>query len=140
VVAEVATLAAAQGSTQLAMTNETVLALPRKFGDAALRDRLEEINLYAGEWKALTESEGRYLLKFSSLEPLRNKVLKEGLGAGPSNARTTFERRGQDLPGLGFSLGQLDFKGFFGDADPSDAQKESAFFYLPYSRPPIDQR
>ncbi len=55
------TIGYAQFSTNLAISNETQLALQTKYGTLNTREWLKENNLYNGEIGALTESEGRLL-------------------------------------------------------------------------------
>jgi hypothetical protein len=68
-------LTASMGSTTIAIQSETIRLLNEKFG-SKFNEQLRSAGI-AGSVEALTESEGRYLLKFSP-ESIRNKLVASG--------------------------------------------------------------
>ena len=67
---------AAQFSTNIALSEQTKLALEQKYGVKLLSEFLKEQNLYGGNHEALTESEARTLLGAGSLDAARNRIAK----------------------------------------------------------------
>lgn len=92
---------------KISIRSETVQKLADKFGRKPLEDFLHEFNT-AGSIEALTEKEGRFILKQPSLDALRNRILK---GAQEGNipptawqAQTPFQRiANSGSPGLPLS-------------------------------------
>lgn len=68
------TAGAAQFSTNIALSDQTRLALEQKHGIIELRKFLKENNLYGGNHQALTESEARTLLAARSLDSARDRI------------------------------------------------------------------
>ena len=73
-VGAITTLAAAQFSAQIALTPKTKLALETKFDQVALREWLQQNDIYGGEFGALTEAEGRWLLAAKTLDAAGNRL------------------------------------------------------------------
>ena len=84
-VVEISCLTASQGSTILPIRKDTLDALAAKFGEG-LEDELRAANI-AGRLDALTESQGRYLLKFSP-SSLRGLLANEQGRAGEDTLRS----------------------------------------------------
>ncbi len=82
-VVEITTLTASKGSTILPIRRDTVAALKAKFGPE-LDHGLQAAKI-AGRIEALTESEGRYLLKLSP-DTFRNRIASAGLQEGAEAA------------------------------------------------------
>ncbi len=61
---------------KLSIRNETVQKLKEKFGREKLEKFLNEFNT-AGRIEALTEKEGRYILRQVSLDSLRNQIITD---------------------------------------------------------------
>ncbi len=74
-VSAVAPLTYARGSSMLGIQNKTVQELNGRFSKNEFKNLLQEFNI-SGTTEALTEREGRYLLKFKSLDSIRNKLLE----------------------------------------------------------------
>jgi hypothetical protein len=97
-----ATLAAAQYSTNIALSEETRLALEARMGVDLLREFLQTENLYGGEQRALTESEARALLAAGSLDAARSRIVAarrqaaeaDGVGILPA-PRSYYDRPGE---------------------------------------------
>ena len=66
-------LTASTRSTTIAIQKETIAGLERKFGRESLEPIIRESNI-AGRLEALTESEGRYILSFGSINTIRNRI------------------------------------------------------------------
>jgi hypothetical protein len=84
-VGAITTLAAAQFSAQIALTPKTKLALETKFDQAALREWLQQNDIYSGEFGALTEAEGRWLLGAKTLDAAGDRLAaqrRQGDGGG----------------------------------------------------------
>jgi hypothetical protein len=103
-VVHTSTLGFAQFSTNLALTENTRLALVEKFGDSALRDFCKEHNLYGGEWAALTESEARTLLRAGSLNAARDRIAAARRSGSSPPSQTTAESTPDGETGVDFSL------------------------------------
>jgi hypothetical protein len=73
-VGAITTLAAAQFSAQIALTPKTKLALETKFDQVALREWLQQNDIYGGEFGALTEAEGRWLLAAKTLDAAGDRI------------------------------------------------------------------
>jgi hypothetical protein len=73
-VGAITTLAAAQFSAQIALTPKTKLALETKFDQVALREWLQQNDIYSGEFGALTEAEGRWLLAAKTLDAAGDRI------------------------------------------------------------------
>ena len=72
-VVAVAPLTYARGSGILGVQNSTIKNLNERFGKNELEKLLQEFNV-SGKTEAITEREGRYLLKFRSLDSIRNRL------------------------------------------------------------------
>ena len=70
------TLGYSRFSTNLAIKPDVVVKLKNKFNEGELNEILREFNI-AGNIKSLTNSEGKYILSFSSLNSIRTKFSKE---------------------------------------------------------------
>jgi hypothetical protein len=84
-VGAITTLAAAQFSAQIALTPKTKLALETKFDQLALREWLQQNDIYSGEFGALTEAEGRWLLAAKTLDAAGDRLAaqrRQGDGRG----------------------------------------------------------
>ncbi len=73
-VVEMVTLAAAQFSQQIALSDATRTALESKYDVELLKAFLKKEGLYNGEYRALTESEARTILSAGSLDTARNRI------------------------------------------------------------------
>jgi hypothetical protein len=62
----ICSLAFSWGSNMITLKDNTITSLLESFGREQLEATLQQLNI-AGTVEALTESEGRYLLSFSSL-------------------------------------------------------------------------
>lgn len=78
-VVEMTTMGYSQFGTKIALTKETKLALEQKYGYNELREFLKREGIYGGEHAALTESEGRTLLRVGSLESAGNRIAEARL-------------------------------------------------------------
>ena len=67
---------AAQFSTNIALSEQTKLALEQKYGVKLLSEFLKEHKLYGGNHEAITESEARTLLGAGSLDAARDRIAK----------------------------------------------------------------
>ena len=78
-VVAITTLAAAQGSTVIAPTQDNLHKLEHIFGEEKIKRFLTEHNIYGGNWHALTNSEAGLLLKYrkQGLESARDKISAE---------------------------------------------------------------
>jgi hypothetical protein len=76
---------------KLAVSPESVLEIERRFGRDKTQSILKEYNI-AGTLEALTQGQAKQLLKFSSLNSLRNRIAKEGYPRSLSSGRQTPER------------------------------------------------
>ncbi|MDB4693779.1 hypothetical protein OAF21_09275, partial [Akkermansiaceae bacterium] len=104
-VVEAVTLATAKGSTYLALEDETRLALGAKFGIVELDNVLAPFQLAT---HSLTNSEGRYFLKFGSLTALKSRTASEAEKISldiQEEVSAIEENRQQEL--LGFSSEEL---------------------------------
>ena len=54
---------------------KTKIELHERFGVESLNKFLKEMNLYGGNYEALTESEGRAILSAKTLDTARNRIL-----------------------------------------------------------------
>ena len=71
------TAAAAQFSTNIALSGKTRFGLISAFGELPLTNFLKEHDLYGGNIGYLTESEGRAILRSGSLDRARDQIAKE---------------------------------------------------------------
>jgi len=87
---------AAQFSTNIALSEQTKLALEQKYGVKLLSEFLKEHKLYGGNHEALTESEARTLLGAGSLDAARNRIAK----ARQQGSRQFFQEAFKDVKPL----------------------------------------
>ena len=85
-VVQLVTGGVSENSANFALSDQTRLALEAKFGINALKNFVKECGMYEGRIEYLTESEGRYLLRFKSLVAARTRV-----------AEARYERSLQDI-------------------------------------------
>jgi hypothetical protein len=78
---------------KIGLTSETMLELERKYGVESLKSFLQEVGLYGGNYNALTEPEAYALLRATSLDEARDRIL-DARQAG--NARVFPENGSQD--------------------------------------------
>ncbi|MEI6210308.1 MAG: JAB domain-containing protein [bacterium] len=78
------TLAAAQFSQKMALSERTRLALESVFGVDSLRDLLKSEGVYGGEHTALTESEARTLLSAGTADAVRSRIAAARFSDGGS--------------------------------------------------------
>jgi len=94
-VVKVSSLTAGIFGGKLSIRSETIAKLEKKFGKKQLEDFHYEFNV-AKNAGALTEKEGRYILKQSSLNALRDRIVAQAreAGIGPSSwqVQTSFSR------------------------------------------------
>lgn len=75
-VVHVSALTAGIFGNKISVNQQTIASLQEKFGHEQLQSFLREFNV-AGRIEALTEKEGRFILRQVSLDSLRNRILKE---------------------------------------------------------------
>jgi len=93
----VQTIAMATGRSgpEIAPNPNTLKNLIDKYGEDKLNSFLKEIDLYAGNYKALTEPEARALRRMPSLDEARNRILA-ARQAGRSQMGTESPQEGED--------------------------------------------
>ncbi|CAG36720.1 LPD5 domain-containing protein [Desulfotalea psychrophila] len=74
-VVAISSLASVQGGTIVGIKETTINQLIRKFGREKLETVLQQFDI-SGTIEALTNSEGNYVLKYGSVESLRNALIK----------------------------------------------------------------
>ena len=93
-VVEITSLTASQGSTTISISQETIGKLNDKFGHDKLLEQLKSVNI-TGELEALTESEGRYLLKLSPIS-LGNRIAEARQEGGVDSVRRDLGTKTRD--------------------------------------------
>jgi len=90
-VAAISSLAFSRYSNVVGIRLETIGRLESKFGRYKLEEFLKE-NDISGTIEALTESEARELLLFSTLERIRDRIVEAGGGRIPAGRHSLFQR------------------------------------------------
>ncbi|MBW2094199.1 MAG: DEAD/DEAH box helicase family protein [Deltaproteobacteria bacterium] len=103
----------AQYGAKLAVTPESIAAIERRFGRAETEALLREYDI-AGALEALTQGQAQQILKFSSLNNLRNRIVEEGYeavfppgGQAPSGLRINRPAISQAISSAWTSLNQI---------------------------------
>jgi len=78
-VVHMVTLGAAKFSINMIMSNNTRLELENRYGIIPLQDFLKENDIYGGNRRYLTESEGRTILRTGGLDTARNRIAQTRL-------------------------------------------------------------
>jgi hypothetical protein len=92
-----------QASNIISIKHDTIAAITGKFNRGQLEQLLRDENI-TGSIEALTESEGRAILRFGTLDALRNRILEARWQAGSASngkgVRTPHSLRSAVLGGL----------------------------------------
>jgi hypothetical protein len=103
----VTSLTASLDSTTIAIRKETIGELERKFGREQFQSIIREHDI-AGTTQALTESQGKYLLSFNSLDAIRNRIAEARQEGSFSLAgRTLTDLSSQEITPEGVSPSDL---------------------------------
>ena len=84
---------AAANSTNFALSNQTRFDLESKHGIIPLMNFVRECDIYGGRLEYLTESEASELLRFKSLDAVRNRIAEERHGRSRQDFRRAERNR-----------------------------------------------
>jgi hypothetical protein len=100
-VVEAVTVALGGHGDKIALSEQTRLDLINKFGVKQLEQFAQEVHLYGGNYEALTEPEGKYLLRSPSLNSARDNILaRRQQEIQRRKSEVAGSSRGQALNGL----------------------------------------
>jgi N12 class adenine-specific DNA methylase len=95
-VVAVSSLSYARGSGTVAIQTSTIGELKKRFSQNEFEKLLQEYNV-SGTIESLTEREGKYLLKFKTLDSIRNKFFEEKQEGSPRVLYSLLQRESPDL-------------------------------------------
>jgi len=75
-VVDMVCMAASKFSTNIVLTEKTQLSLENNYDIVQLSNFLKEFDIYGGNYRYLTESEGRTLLRIGGLDKAREKIIE----------------------------------------------------------------
>ena len=95
-VVAISSLSYARGSGKVALQSSTLKTLKERFNQSDLEQLLQDYNV-AGKLEALSESEGRYLLKFKSIDSIRDRFFAERQAGSGQVLYSLLQRESADL-------------------------------------------